>query len=196
MPSFSAVLLAGGASKRMGRDKAQLPIGDSGQLLWQRQWAVLEELAPDEIFWSGPRPQGPAHARIIEDVVKGAGPLAGISACLEVLRSDLLVVLAVDLPQMNAPFLRSLLARSAKGCGAVAQHGDFFEPLAAFYPKELHALAREHLAQRRYALQDFIREAAQRSAMATISLSEADAPLFRNVNTPSDLEDSSTCGRK
>jgi molybdenum cofactor guanylyltransferase len=190
MPSFSAVLLAGGASKRMGRDKALLGLPGSNILLWQRQWHLLEQLQPAQIFWSGPaRPQMPERAVIISDVVTSAGPLGGISACMDALPSELLVVLAIDLPHMSAAFLRGLLARCAPGHGAVAQHDAFFEPLAAVYPKRLSVLAADHLAQGRYAMHDFIREAVQQKALATVQLEEPDRPLFKNLNAPSDLTD-------
>ena len=190
MPTFSAVLLAGGQSRRMGQDKALLPWPDSGVLLWQRQLGVLEELKPAEIFWSGaPRPGLPAHVRLVADAIEDAGPLAGISACLNVLRSDLLVVLAIDLPHMNASFLQSLLARCSRTRGAAARHGGYFEPLAAVYPKGLHALAAEHLSQKRHALQDLIREALGQGLMEEVPLSESDVPLFKNVNAPDDLND-------
>src|SRR5476651_1092157 len=101
MPSFSAVVLAGGRSTRMGSDKALLSLPGSDLLLWQRQVRVLEELKPEEIFWSGAaRPGLPENLRLIADEVENAGPLAGISACLNLLESDLLVVLAIDLPRM------------------------------------------------------------------------------------------------
>jgi molybdopterin-guanine dinucleotide biosynthesis protein A len=94
MLSFSAVLLAGGESTRMGRDKALLPLPDSGLLLWQRQLRVLEELRPGQLFWSGHSREGmPTHLSVVSDVVEKAGPLAGICACLDILKSDLLVVL-------------------------------------------------------------------------------------------------------
>ena len=86
----------------MGRDKALMQDPVSGHVLWQQQLRILEELQPEEIFWSGlARPGIPADLRLIEDSIPQAGPLAGISACLNVLRSDLLVVLAIDLPQMR-----------------------------------------------------------------------------------------------
>jgi molybdopterin-guanine dinucleotide biosynthesis protein A len=186
--TFSTVLLAGGASKRMGRDKALLPVGNVGQVLWQRQWDLLEELTPEEMLWSGPpRADMPERARIIADAAVNAGPLGGIAACLKALRSDVLVVLAVDLPQMRASFLRGLLARCTETRGAVAQYGEFFEPLAAIYPKHLHSLAAEHLAQGRYAMQDFIREAINLAALEVVPVACADSTLFKNFNAPSDL---------
>jgi molybdopterin-guanine dinucleotide biosynthesis protein A len=187
MPSFSAVLLAGGKSTRMGSDKALLPVPNSSLVLWQRQLAVLEELKPQEIFWSGPsRPGMLGHIRMIADEIKDAGPLAGISACLNVLQSDLLVVLAVDLPEMNSTFLKKLSGRCSTSSGVVAQRGDFFEPLAAVYPKSLHVLAMSHLRQGRYALQDFVREGMRLGSLQTFSLGEEDAPLFKNLNSPAD----------
>ena len=188
MATFSAVLLAGGKSKRMGRDKALLPAPIPDLLLWQWQLRMLEELKPGEIFWSGPpRPGVPENIRVIPDEVGNAGPLSGISACLHVLQSDLLVALAIDLPRMNAAFLKSLQARCSISCGVVVQHGDFFEPLAAIYPKSLHRLAAEHLRQQRYALQDFVREAVRAGSLQAIPLEERDSPLFKNLNSPADL---------
>jgi molybdopterin-guanine dinucleotide biosynthesis protein A len=190
MPSFSAVLLAGGQSIRMGRDKALLPLANSDLLLWQWQLRTIEELKPEELFWSGPaRPNLPEHVRMIADTVENAGPLAGISACLDRLQSDLLVALAIDLPRMNSAFLKKLLAQCSSSCGIVARHGDFFEPLAAIYPKGLHVLASEHLRQGRFALQDFVREAARRGLLQTFPLDEGDVPLFKNLNSPADLQE-------
>lgn len=174
----------------MGRDKALLSMPASDLLLWQWQLRTLEELQPEEIFWSGPaRPGLPGHVRIISDDVENAGPLAGISACLNLLPSDLLVALAVDLPRMNTVFLKNLLARCSPHRGVVARYGDFFEPLAAIYPKNLHVLAAEHLSQGRYAMQGFIREAMQRESLQAISLDERDFPLFKNLNSAEDLQD-------
>jgi len=190
--SFSAALLAGGQSKRMGQDKALLILPGSNLPLWQRQWRVLEELQPAEIFWSGhARPGLPENIRLIPDAASAAGPLAGISACLHETKSDLLVVLAIDLPQMATAFLQSLLTRCSTGCGIVARHGDFFEPLAAVYPKKLHALATTHLTQGRFAMQDLIREAIQQGLLRDFPLDENDAALFQNLNSPADIPEPS-----
>ncbi len=193
LPSFSAALLAGGQSTRMGRDKALLTLPGSDLPLWHRQWRVLQELQPDEMFWSGPiRPGLPENIRIISDKIATAGPLAGISACLDVSRSDLLVVLAIDLPEMTAAFLRDLLTHCSTDCGAVVRHGIFFEPLAAVYPRQLQALASDHLSQGRYAMQDLVREAITQGLLRDFPLDEKDAALFKNMNNPSDWPGLST----
>jgi len=185
MTSFSAVLLTGGKSTRMGRDKALLPVPGSTLLLWQRQLGVLDELRPEECFWSGqPRAGVPDRLRVVADEIPGAGPLAGISACLDLMRSDLLVVLAIDLPRMRASFLGDLLRRCSSNQGAVMRHGNFYEPLAAVYPKRLDAMARTHLRSGRYALQELLQEALDQEMVQAFRLNEEDALLFQNWNAP------------
>jgi molybdopterin-guanine dinucleotide biosynthesis protein A len=187
MASFSAALLAGGKSTRMGRDKALLPMPGSDLLLWQRQLGVLEELHPDEFFWSGPpRPGLPPHVRVVPDLTENAGPLAGLGACLNLLQSDLLIVLAVDLPRLNADFLREMQKRCSPGCGIVAQKGEYFEPLAAIYPKEIHKLVVEHLQQGRYVMQELVRAALERKCLQSFAVEKENAFLFENWNRPDD----------
>src|SRR5437763_696400 len=144
LKNFSAVLLAGGKSSRMGRDKAFLEIDRVP--LWLRQIETLRALSPDELFISGP----PLAAEwrdfeIVADVQPNAGPLGGIAAALQRCRSDFLVVLAVDMPRMNAAFLRSMLddcVAANDGRGIVPKSRGGYEPLAAVYPKSSLPVAR------------------------------------------------------
>ena len=129
----------------------------------------------------------PAHVRVVADLVPDAGPLAGISACLGAMRSDLLIVLAVDLPRMTSLYLARTLALCSKDCGMVAKHVDFYEPLAAIYPKTISSLADEHLHDGRYALQDFVRDGLHQRLMESFELEPKDEILFKNVNRPEDL---------
>ena len=193
MPSFSAVLLAGGKSQRMGRDKALLPLPGSGELLWQRQLRVLKEVRPERIFWSGPaRPGLPDDLSQVPDAVPNVGPLGGVCSCLRAAATDLLIVLAVDLPQMDADYLRKLARRCTPQRGAVPQRGDDFEPLAAIYPTLLRDLADDRLRQGRYAMHDFVREAIRRELLEAVPIGDEDAAKFVNVNLPEEwaaLED-------
>jgi molybdopterin-guanine dinucleotide biosynthesis protein A len=188
-PTFSAALIAGGRSSRMGRDKALLPVAGASRVLWQQQLDVLRDLEPAAIFWSGqPRHGLPADVHVVSDEIENLGPLAGINACLNRCESDLLVVLAIDLPRMSATYLRSLLAQCSSARGVIVQHDGFFEPLAAVYPKRMRVLASEHLHQKQLALQPLMREAVKREFLNVVSLDKNDVPLFKNVNTPNDLE--------
>ena len=125
--SHTAVLLAGGKSSRMGRDKSSLPV--NGEPLWRRQLAILRATEPAEIFISGMRdgPYAECGVEILADEFPDCGPLGGIATALRRCTSDHLLVLAVDMPAMTAAFLRTLREESqriAKGViPAVAADG-------------------------------------------------------------------------
>ncbi|MBA3651741.1 MAG: molybdenum cofactor guanylyltransferase [Chthoniobacterales bacterium] len=175
----SAVLLAGGKSTRMGRDKAFLDY--HGEPLWQRQLATLRALSPEQLMISGPRRAEWSDCEVVPDEVSNAGPLAGVTAALQKCSAPLLVVLAVDLPRVTAEFLRSLLALG----GAVAQGPHGFEPLAAVYPTSCAALAAQGLSSGDFSMQNFVREANGQGLLVACAISGPD--LFTNLNSPSDL---------
>src|SRR5688572_5658480 len=134
---FSAVLLAGGQSSRMGRDKAEILV--EGKPLWRRQFWKLMEIGAKEVLISG-RADGPyrnSGGRIVPDRSLGIGPLAGIDAALQAISTDWLVVLAVDLVNIRSDFLRRLVGEAtAAGVGLVPTSADWFQPLAAIYPRD------------------------------------------------------------
>jgi molybdopterin-guanine dinucleotide biosynthesis protein A len=172
----------------MGRDKALVPSPDPNLLLWEWQLRTLQDLKPEQLFWSGRARSGvPPNVQVVADAMEKAGPLAGIATSLGAVQSDLLVVLAVDLPQMTTAYLRGLVERCSLSCGVVAQSGKYFEPLAAIYPKEASSLAAEHLEQGRYAMQDFVREAIQRKMLHVLPVTDLESHFFKNLNSPADL---------
>ena len=145
--NFSAVILAGGKSSRMGRDKAFLEI--SGQTLLARQIQTARAAGAMEIFISG-RADADYSAfgcGVLKDNYPDGGPLAGIEAALAAATHPLLLVLAVDLPEMNAEFLRQLSTNCKPNTGVVPRIGDELEPLAAFYPKAAQSLAATFLGK-------------------------------------------------
>jgi molybdopterin-guanine dinucleotide biosynthesis protein A len=186
--NFSAVLLAGGLSKRMGRDKALLPWG--GGLLWEHQLATLRALEPAELLFSTRRGQlyAAPDARLLPDERGGFGPLEGLALALSRMDAPWLVVLAVDLPRMTADYLAQMLERAgATGKGVVPELAGWFEPLAAVYPKSAAALASELLAGPDLSLQTFVRRCREAGLVEMVSVSPGEAGKFRNLNTPEDL---------
>ena len=80
--NFSAVILAGGKSSRMGRDKAFLSI--SGKTMLARQIETVRAAGAAEIFISGRAETNYSEfgCRVLVDKFHNAGPLAGIEAAL------------------------------------------------------------------------------------------------------------------
>jgi molybdenum cofactor guanylyltransferase len=187
---FTAVLLAGGKSRRMGRDKAHLEVNWQGTCmpLWERQLAVLQSVAPEEIVISGPRKQGyPASITVLADRWAGVGPLGGIATCLSQTRSTLILVLALDLPQITPGFLMKLLARSEADCGVVPVHHDRFEPLIAVYPVAAMQVALDQLRREDYVLQHFIDKLLDARLMIGYDIELSEQHQLENWNTPEDM---------
>ena len=186
-PDFTAVLLAGGRSTRMGRDKAALPV--EGRPLWQRQLATLRATGACEVLISG-RAGGPyaeSGVPVIEDLTPGAGPLAALEAVLPRIATPRAAVLAIDLPAMRADFLAMLAETAlAKDCSVVPEMDGRFEPLAAVYTPALLPLIRQHLRGPDRSMQHLLRAAVKAGLAIAHPIRAKERALFRNLNFPED----------
>ncbi len=174
----------------MGRDKALLDF--RGQPLWRHQLETLRQLSPVQLLLSGPA-RSDHEAEPVADEIPEAGPLAGVAAALARARAPHLVVLAVDLPDMTAAFLRSLLADCRDRLGVVARTAEGFEPLAAVYPTSCAGLARQALEGGEFSMQALVERALKKGFLQAREISETERPLFANLNTPADYERSRHC---
>ncbi len=186
--SLTAVLLCGGQSRRMGRDKATMDW--RGRPLWQVQLEKLRELVPDKVLLSAreDREWRPADVDLVTDAAPSRGPLSGLAAALAISSSDHLLALAIDLPHLSASQLQWIAEMAAPEVGAAPLIDDLIEPLAAVYPRESAQFFRDALDTREYfSLQPLIRELADAGRMRLINVASSDRELYKNVNTPEDL---------
>ena len=108
----TAVVLVGGGSVRMGRDKATL-VPDDGdpRALAQRVLDTLSTVARHSLL-AGPALPGLDHVPAVPDRNTTAGPLAGVTAALAVVRTPLAVVAACDMPSIVPALVADLLHRA------------------------------------------------------------------------------------
>jgi molybdopterin-guanine dinucleotide biosynthesis protein A len=184
---LSAVILAGGRSSRMQRDKAFLPCRGTTLLAWQL--GLVRKLAPAEIFISGraDADYGAFGLPVLLDRFTDLGPLAGVECALAESHSPLLLVLAVDLPDMTADFLRRLAARCRTGGGVAPRTRLGLEPLVAFYPTSMRPIAAAMLHEGRAAMTEFIRRGVETGQVDEWACPSADESCFRNWNGPEDV---------
>src|SRR5437763_12141966 len=100
-------VLVGGASSRMGRDKARLPF--RGRTLVEHIAAAVAEAAGSVTLVGAPERYQSLGLPIIPDTRPGEGPLAGILAALGASQAGWNLIAACDMPVISAPFLKSLL---------------------------------------------------------------------------------------
>ena len=135
-PTTNAFVLAGGASTRMGQDKALISL--NGVTLIERALQTLRAARLDPRIVAA-RPDLARFAPVIADPRAGSGPLSGIEAGLSASESELAVFLPVDLPLLPSALLRFLCAR-ASITGALATLPrilGFVQPLCAVYHRSL-----------------------------------------------------------
>jgi len=183
---FSACVLAGGRSTRMGTDKSFLRVG--GELLIERQLRCLREAGAVELLISGR--SGVDYSGLGADVVydqrPDSGPLAGVAAVLKASSCSMMLVLAVDMPSMLPVMLNKILSKCSDnlGCVPVDDHG--FQPLAAAYPKSAHSLAEECLKNRELSVQAFVKQALAEGLVHSLKIEPSERIYFANWNQPSD----------
>jgi molybdopterin-guanine dinucleotide biosynthesis protein A len=183
---FAAALIAGGQSRRMGRDKAW--IDWRGEPLWRHQLGKLSELNPARLVISCREEQqlsGP-HAEVLHDPPGNQGPLPALARCLERAQMPVLA-LAVDMPHVTVGLLREVAGHGAVDSGAVFQGSHGFEPLCAMYPAGALPLLYECLEEGNLRMQSFVQRAVEEGLLRAIPLSKEQEALFLNLNTPADL---------
>jgi len=134
--TVSGIILAGGQSRRMGRDKALIDF--QGQPIITRVMAALRELTNDIVVVSNRSdvygPLGdPWGARVVADFDPPCGPLGGIAAGLQAMDSELAIVVACDMPFLDVMLLRWLIDQADGNDAVVPRTGDEYEPLHAVY---------------------------------------------------------------
>ena len=97
---ISMIILAGGASSRMGRDKSDLTI--DGKTFLEMQIEKGEKLGISDILLSGYHGENKYKYPIIPDRFPGKGPLGGLEACFRKAKNPYCLVLGVDVPLVPA----------------------------------------------------------------------------------------------
>lgn len=186
-PAVSAIVLAGGQSRRMGRDKALIDY--QGRPIIAHVIDTLRALSNDLVVVSNRSDlYGLFGARVVPDYDPPCGPLGGIAAGLQAARHPLAVVVACDMPFLNVALLRWLIALAERYDAVVPQTGDEFEPLHAVYRRECYNPIARRLERGERRVISFFADVRLRSVPESEwrMLDPAGRSLV-NLNTPDDL---------
>lgn len=175
------VVLAGGRSSRMGRDKATLPWG--GATMLDAVVAALREALPHVIVVAAAEQSVQVDAVLVRDPVPGQGPLRGMATGLAAAAEaghDWALVAATDIPLLSAEVLGRLLS-SDLDCDVVLATADGRDqPLVALYRTSLSSGMASAVDAGARRVSDFLADLRVRRVPV------AAGPLL-NVNTPEDL---------
>jgi molybdenum cofactor guanylyltransferase len=179
--------VAGGRARRFaGQDKSRLVI--EGRTIIVRQVEVLQRVA-GEVFVVGPEPGRYEDLGLATypDTIAGAGALGGIDAALTAARHDAVIVVACDLPFLDADLLRRLVDLSANRDGAWVRSARGVEPLIACYRRQAQPRIRARLEAGRFKAAD-LATVLDVAEVGPDDLARFGPPdrLLANINTPDD----------
>jgi len=176
------LVLAGGQSRRMGRPKPWIEVGNSVLLRY-----VVERLAPafSEVMVSFGEPEQMEQLvpyRVVFDRKRAAGPLAGLEAGLLAAHHNVLFAVGCDMPYVD-PATAELAVVAARTCdAAIPRHDGLFEPVCGAYRKSALPAIAGALDAGNYVAHDVA------EYLDVTWLEGLDPAQFESLNTPSDLE--------
>ncbi len=164
-PVVEAVVLAGGLSRRMGRDKARLRVG--GRSLLQRSGDAARALG--------------LSVRVIRrDHVPRCGPLGGVCTALQQSSSEVLLFLSCDMPCVRAELLKRLLSRLTARRDAVFAESEGW----LGFPFAIRSRAREAVWRLHQEGRFSLQSVADQLQAARLHVGVASRDQLLNVNTP------------
>ncbi len=182
MIPVTTVILAGGLGRRIGGEKALLPLRGKPLVQWVLE--AVQSQSDEVLINTNTNDAGYAAygCRVIADVTPGrAGPLAGLQAAMMSARNEWVASVPCDTPFLPHDLIAKLAAAINGADASVAVAGGRRHPTIALYRKSVLPRLDAYLAS------------GERKAggwLATLDLREAvfdDANSFANINTPQDL---------
>ena len=188
---ISGIVLAGGRSLRLGRNKSLVTI--SNKNLLELVISRISEISSDIIIVIAKEqdvsglPDFPG-VRIVNDLLPGKGPLGGIYTGLKTTSSRYNFVVASDMPFLNVPLMRSMIALADGADLVVPRVGHFVEPLHAVYSRNCQAPITDMIQKNDLKLSNLFHRVNVRYVDAEeIERFDPHHLSFFNVNTEADL---------
>ncbi len=186
--NLSGIVLAGGASQRMGRNKAFLEL--DGRALIEIVIERLARVCAEVLVVAGDaRDYAGLGVPVVEDRFRGVGVLGGLHAGIQVATHELTIAVGCDMPFLNPDLLRAFAGWATGFDVVVLRQGENVEPLHAAYRRAcIPAMETAIRANRRRIISFFPHVRVCYVTPEDVFSFDPDLRSFRNVNTPADWE--------
>jgi molybdopterin-guanine dinucleotide biosynthesis protein A len=182
----SVAILAGGHSRRMGQEKALLPVG--GRPVIQRVLWSIADLSDDLLIVTN-TPDMYRHLgqRMVSDVYPGKGALGGIYTAISAALHPHCLIVACDMPFLNTDLLSHLMTLSAGFDVVIPLIQEFPETMHAIYGKAcLEPIERRLLGDQLKIVDFFDDVRVQYVPREEVARYDPTFRSFLNMNTPDD----------
>lgn len=185
---ISGIVLAGGRSSRMGRDKAWVELG--GKPLVVRTLEAIRPVVHEVVVVTNePEKYAKLDVRAVRDTIPGEGPLIGLQSGLKAIRNPWAFVATCDMPFLTTDFVYFLLRQTVRFDAVVPGDPKNRFPLSAMYSKTCVPAIEHEIGRGKREVVAFYENVRVRWIPMNVlkKVVDVDRVLF-NVNTPEDLE--------
>lgn len=184
---ITGILLAGGKSSRMGKEKGRVKLGN--RLLYEYPLQVLEACCDEILISTCSNSVIPAAYPKVCDEILGVGPIGGIYTCLKYSANEVNVILSYDMPGINVPLIDHLLKEISRYNIVVpAKQANQPEPLCGIYRKGALPALEDCIRQKEYAVHKALKKTSSKVIEIEQDLDFWHPELFMNINRIEDLE--------
>jgi len=185
---ITGIILAGGKSSRMGKNKALSDF--KGKPLIYYAIETLKPLCSTLIISANQKEKYAAFGLpVISDEIKNIGPMGGILTCLKRSKTQHNLIISCDTPFVSSALFRYLLNEVENDQVVVPSHETFLiEPLNAYYNTNLIGAMEQSVRNGNYKLMDFFKKVRFKSVEIDEKLPFYKEHLFLNINTLKDMD--------
>lgn len=188
--NITGIVLAGGKSLRMGKDKGRIEL--AGKPLVSYAIEVLKPLCDTILISSNSEDYESFGYPVQKDIISDCGPMGGIYSSLLHSSSHLNLVLSCDMPLVSSDLIKYIIDNLDDRKISIPVHGEIFlEPLCACYPFEMIPYIEKFIEEKNLKLIDLIEAAPSKKIRLDSRLQFYHPDLFLNINRPGDLEKAS-----
>jgi len=187
LEGVTGLILLGGKSSRYGSNKAFVEL--DGVRLVERVAAVMKSIFQRVILLTNtPDEYSYLQLPMVEDLIKGLGPMGGIYTGLMTLQDEAGFFVACDMPFLNSKLIRRMVEARGDFDAVVPRMDWMLEPLHALYSKKCLPVIREAIGHDEHQiLKCFARMRVRYMDEEELRLWDQDLRSFFNVNKPQDL---------
>ena len=189
-PGITGIILGGGKSRRMGRDKRRLRF--DGEPFLDKTCELMNSLFEEVLVVTAEEDYDCSHlpVRLVTDKIPNKGSLGGLYTGLMEARNSLIFVVACDMPFLNKESI-ALVCLESRSDAVVVKLSTGMQPLHARYSKNCISLIEQMIYEGDLKIQNLLNRSELSVEIIQESLFDDIDPhrqSFMNINTPADLE--------
>ena len=183
----TGIILSGGKSSRMGKEKGLCNF--RGQALVQYAIDVLMPFCKRIIIVANSEQYKSFGLEVFPDKIKDIGPVGGIYTGLTYSETEDNFILSCDMPMISHELIEYILLNRKQKQIVVPDFEGYFEPLCAFYRRDIFSQLKKVIEERKYKLVDFIKATDFSELKIDKQLDFFHPLLFANINSEKEIEE-------